>query len=63
MATNLAGIMDRPSQRDGYYVLADGNGFVAFEQERECRFHEARFASRSEAERHIVSLRSATQVK
>ena len=54
--------LSRPSLRDGYYVLREGDQFVAFEQERGCRLSESRFADLAAAERHIHELRSVQSV-
>jgi hypothetical protein len=44
---------------DGYYILREGAEFVAYEQERGCRFHEASFTSLQAAEHYVHQLRSA----
>lgn len=38
------------SMLDGYYIVSERAGFVAYEQERGSRFHEARFETLHAAE-------------
>ena len=45
--------------QDGYYLLSEGDTFVAFEQERGCRFNEARFPSRDNAREYLLELHAA----
>jgi hypothetical protein len=57
MQTSQPIYLSEPSLLDGYYVLSEGSDFVAFEQERACRFHEARFPTLSAAEHYVRELR------
>jgi len=49
--------LQEPSLHDGFYILHEGDDFVAFEQERGCRFTEARFQILAAAEQYIRGLR------
>jgi hypothetical protein len=57
MQTDESLYSHEPSQRDGFYILREENDFVAFEQERGCRFTEARFRSLTAAEQYVRDLR------
>jgi hypothetical protein len=49
-------IVQRAALQDGCYVLLEDDGFVAFRQERGCRFDDARFASREDAKKCLIAL-------
>lgn len=54
---------NHPSLFDGYYILSEGHEYVAFQQERGCRFSEERFQSLVKAEEHIQAVRALREQK
>ncbi len=47
-------VRNSPSKHDGYYIVSDENGLIAYRQERGVRFNETPFASVNDAWVHYV---------